>query len=135
VPYRSIFSFSLLSCTATSSQVWKSRKEILVKQVRFYEAASVGARKSSLVLQKEVPLTVWMTAVPWGEVICYQPSPAELFLVSRPVVTRDQILICSKTSVCFEMGSPLWRRSNLLPSSHCYIPLHPHVTYVNKRTL
>jgi hypothetical protein len=40
--------------------------------------------------------------------ICCLPLPAQLFLVLGPIGTHDQIFICSKTFMCFEMGPSLW---------------------------
>jgi hypothetical protein len=63
VPLPCTSPFLLISGSATCYQVCKWRKETLVKQVRFYEVATAGARKSSLVLQKQVPRMVGMAAV------------------------------------------------------------------------
>jgi hypothetical protein len=63
VPLPCTSPFLLISGCTTCYQVCKWRKETLVKQVRFYEVATVGARKSSLVLQKQVPRMVGMAAV------------------------------------------------------------------------
>ena len=72
-----------------------------------------------------------MTAAQWGEVICCSPSPAELFLVSGPVVSN----VFQDSLTCFEIGHPLWQPSNLPPLFHCYIHFHHPVAYVNKRIL